>query len=298
MLEFKKYQHLEKLGYSGAANILEGLCYVFPKIDGTNGSVWYCHKNGVQAGSRNRQLTLDNDNAGFYNHVSQCNKIKSFLSENPNLRLYGEWLVPHSLKTYKDNKWRQFYVFDVMNEKDEHLPYEQYKELLDKHEVEYIPPLFKVKNPTEERIIKALDINDYLIKDDSGVGEGIVVKNYDFVNKFGRTTWAKLVTSEFKEKHKKAMGCSEVIEKQRVEEEIANEFITTALVEKTYAKIELEVGSFNGKQIPRLLETVFHDLITEDLWQILKKYNNPTIDFKALKRFSTTQIKSLKPEIF
>ena len=77
MLEFKKYQHLEKLGYPDVENILEGMCYIFPKIDGTNGSVWIDKSNVVQAGSRNRQLSLDSDNAGFYAHILQCQKIKS-----------------------------------------------------------------------------------------------------------------------------------------------------------------------------------------------------------------------------
>ena len=42
-----------------------GKVYVFPKIDGTNGSVWI-DDGIIKAGSRNRELTLDNDNAGFY----------------------------------------------------------------------------------------------------------------------------------------------------------------------------------------------------------------------------------------
>ena len=185
-----------------------------------------------------------------------------------------------------------------MNEEGQYIDYETYKEILDEHDIEYIPPLFKVANPTEERIAKALDINDYLIKDGEGVGEGIVVKNYNYVNKFGRITWAKLVTSEFKDKHKKAMGCNEVKEKLRIEQEIAEEFITTALIEKTYAKIKLDEGNFTSKQIPRLLETIYHDLVVEDIWQILKKHKFPTIDFKVLKRFSIVQIKALKPELF
>lgn len=61
---FRKYQHIERLNNSLNKSYLIGDCYVFPKIDGTNSSVWL--ENGkLKAGSRNRELSLDNDNANF-----------------------------------------------------------------------------------------------------------------------------------------------------------------------------------------------------------------------------------------
>ena len=112
MSEFKKYMHIERFGNIEVNGIDMGECYIFPKIDGTNSQLW--SNNGeLKAGSRNRTLTLDKDNAGFYKWaVSNMIKWNIFLF-NPNLRLYGEWLVPHTLKNYQDNAWRNFYVFDV-----------------------------------------------------------------------------------------------------------------------------------------------------------------------------------------
>ena len=40
MNEFKQYQHIERFGTSEVESIEFGLCYVFPKIDGTNSSMW------------------------------------------------------------------------------------------------------------------------------------------------------------------------------------------------------------------------------------------------------------------
>lgn len=77
-MEFLKYQHVERYGSSGAKDIEKGTCYIFPKIDGTNSSVWL--ENGeICAGSRNRKLSLDNDNQGFYNSIINDEKIKDFL---------------------------------------------------------------------------------------------------------------------------------------------------------------------------------------------------------------------------
>lgn len=46
---FIKYQHVERFGNLEVQNIELGLCHIFPKIDGTNASVWL--ENGeIKAG--------------------------------------------------------------------------------------------------------------------------------------------------------------------------------------------------------------------------------------------------------
>lgn len=65
-MNFVRYQHIERFGADEVENIELGICHVFPKIDGTNGSVWLGDDGKIQAGSRNRILSLDDDNAGFY----------------------------------------------------------------------------------------------------------------------------------------------------------------------------------------------------------------------------------------
>lgn len=299
-MNFRKYQHLEKFGTTEVESIEFGDCYIFPKMDGTNASVWLGDDGVVQAGSRTRTLSLEKDNAGFYEWVTKQENILNFLKANPNKRLYGEWLVPHSLKTYKDSAWKRFYVFDVTEEDGEnfrYMHYDEYKPLMDLYEFDYIPPISIIKNASYERLIHQLSNNVFMIEDGKGVGEGIVVKNYSFVNRFGRTTWAKIVTSEFKEKHSKAMGAPEIKEKSLVEESIADEFVTKALCEKVYAKIENENG-FSSRDIPRLLNTVFYDVVKEDMWEIIKKHKNPTINFNTLKHFVFTRVKSNFPNIF
>ena len=292
-MEFKKYQHVERFGTIETAGIENGMCYVFPKIDGTNASLWW--DDGLQAGSRNRHLTLDNDNAGFFDWAGNQNRFEYFFADYPNLRLYGEWLVPHTLKTYDESAWKQFYVFDVMNG-DGYFHYEEYSKILDMYGIEYIPPICKVENPTYERLIAQLEKNDYLIEDGKGTGEGIVIKNYDYRNKFGRIVWAKIVANEFKAKHRKK-DVAEIKEAKIIEQEIAEKFITKSLVEKEFAKINTEAG-WSSKFIPRLLNTVFYCLVKEESWNFIKEFKNPTIDFKRLSFFTNNRIKELMPELF
>lgn len=293
-MEFLKYQHVERFGTPETEGIDNGMCYIFPKIDGTNAQLWM--DGGLKAGSRNRELSVDNDNAGFYNWALSQLPILNFFHSNPNLRLYGEWLVPHSLKTYNDNAWRQFYVFDVMDDEN-YLSYETYKPMLEEFGIEYIPPICKVNNPSYELVVSQLDKNGYLIKDGSGVGEGIVVKNYDYKNKFGRVVWGKIVTNEFKAKHSKCQ-ITELNGSTLIEETICNRYVTKALAEKEYAKIITESEGWNPKYIPRLLNTVYYCLVTEECWNFVKEFKNPTVDFKRLQFFCTQRVKELLPNVF
>lgn len=292
-MEFLKYQHIERLGTVETNGIEIGMCYVFPKIDGTNSQLWWNEE--LKAGSRNRELSLDNDNAGFFAWANNQANIFCFFGKYPNLRLYGEWLVPHTLKTYQKTAWNNFYVFDVM-EGENYLPYETYKELLDEFGIEYIPPICKVENPTYERLVNQLEKNGYLIEDGKGTGEGIVIKNYEFKNKFGRTTWAKIVKNEFKANHAKC-DITEIKENKIIEQEIVNKFVTLTLVEKEFAKINNDNG-WTSKQIPRLLNTVYYCLITEESWNFIKEFKNPTVDFKRLLYFTTIKVKQLMPNLF
>ena len=300
-MEFKKYQHIERFGTDEVEGIEVGECYVFPKIDGTNSSVWL-RDGQICAGSRNRELTLDNDNAGFLAAIKTDKNIKAYLEKHPTHRLYGEWLVPHSLKTYRNDAWRRFYIFDVCvydNEFDRllYLHYKEYKPLLDECGLEYIVPIATITNGNYELFSSCLEKNVFLIQDGKGIGEGVVIKNYDYLNKYDRRTWAKIVTNEFKEKHHKAMGVPTIVVSP-IEERIADEFVTASFVEKEYAKIVHEQGGWSSKYIPVLIGRVFHELIAEEMWNILRKYKSATINFKTLNAMTISRIKAVKPELF
>ena len=297
MGEFIQYQHVERWGTIETEDIEFGECFIFPKIDGTNASVW-SDDGVIQAGSRRRHLNEDQkDNFGFRAWVQNSDAVKSYLEEFPDHHIYGEWLVPHSLKTYRVDAWRQFYVFDITREDGIYIPYPEYKESLDRHGLEYIPPLMMIKNPSVERLNELLESNDYLIETGKGAGEGIVIKNYQFRNRYGRVTWAKMVRSEFKEKPRKHHGAQATIEKDSVEERIALLYVTQALVDKVHAKVTGEDG-WSSRKIPQLLNTVFYDVVKEESWNYVKKFKNPTVNYKRLLSYCNQRIKELKPEIF
>jgi len=302
-MEFKKYQHIERIGKDTTEGLLDGMCIIQFKIDGTNSSCWINDNGEIKAGSRNRELTFENDNAGFYKYISEHNGVKEYLQKHPNHRLYGEFLVPHSLKTYAEDAWRKFYIFDVCLDKDdgtvEYLPYNMYQEFLEEFDLDYIPSLAIIKNPTYESLLKCLDkTGQFLIKDGEGNDEGIIVKNYDFYNSHNEQIWGKIVSNEFKGKHHKEMGAPEINNTTLVEEKIIEQYCTSAFIEKEYAKIVNENDGWKSRFIPKLFERVYRELIIEESYNIVKEYKNPRINYQTLYNLIIREIKKIKKDLF
>jgi hypothetical protein len=306
-MEFHKYQHVEKLGSRETEGIEEGDVYIFPKIDGTNASLWVNNERKLMAGSRKRQISLESDNMGFYSWAKYQHNIIEFLCDYPEFRLYGEWLVPHTFKDYRETAWNRFFVFDVCyysgsKGRNKYIPYEEYKKYFDELKIDYIPPIAIIKNPTTEQIYSTLEKNNFLVKDGSGNGEGIVLKNYYYSNVYGRQTWAKVIASEFKEKHNKVKGIPKTKDKSSVEERIVSEFCTEYFIKKEVSKIITSVKnegkSLDSKMVPRLLHTIYNELIKEESFNFIKKYRHPKIDFGLLNRKVTSKIKQTIPEYF
>lgn len=86
--------------------------------------------------------------------------------------------------------------------------------------------------------------------------------------------------------------------KKPIEEEIVEQYCTEYLIEKTYQKIVVECDGWNSVYIPRLLETVYHDFVVEEIWRIIKKHKAPTINFGTLRYFVIRKIKEIKKELF
>lgn len=303
--EFNKYQHIERIGTQTTEGLLIGKCYVFPKLDGTNASIW--NKGGeLAAGSRNRELSFGRDNQEFFATVSKDLRYLSLVRQHPDWVFYGEWLVPHTLKTYREDAWKKFYIFDIIDfsnaENPEYIHYDIYSEILKGYDIPYIPCTTIITNPDYGILQKKLQSNTYLIKEGNGFGEGIVIKRYDFVNNYGNIVWGKLVSNTFKGEHAKVMG-GDVIVNNILEEAIVEDLVTQHSINKVISKIINREGldinfGLPSKYIAELLGTCYYELITEELWNAIKKYKNPRIDFKTLNHCTINKIKQLMPELF
>lgn len=302
-MNFERYMSLKRFGNIEVEGIENGKCYIFPKLDGTNASCWMSEKGEICAGSRNRELdeASNGDNAGFCKWVRQDERIKACLTENPQLRLFGEFLVPHSIKNYIDTAWKRFFVFDVYDHVQcRLLKYDEYIKILERYNIEYIPVWSIVENPTAEKLKEVMLSNTYLMKD-NGIGEGIVIKNYSYKNKYYRVVWAKMVTDEFKEVHRETFG-GENQEIESIEQKIVNVFLTNAFIEKEYNKLLLALENegrvWTNKCIPELLGRIYKEFIDEECFNFIKKFKAPIVNFKKLNGLAMKKVKSTLTDIF
>ena len=320
--QFRKFDHVERLGHPEVRDLTIGLVHVFPKLDGTNGAVWLDDLGNVQCSSRNRVLSLEQDNHGFCEWIHgddpKAVGLREYCRQNPDDVVYGEWMIPHTLKTYRAEVWNHFWIFDIFDRvKGRYESWEDYGENLQFQELDVIEPICTIQNPGDEQLQMQVETNTYLIADGAGLGEGVVVKNYLWENVHGRQPWAKIVRNEFKERNKRAFGVTHKEGARVVEAEIAACYCTPAFVGKTRAKVVAEVANEKGidlvanpnaqsdieheyrhKVIPQLLGRAFHDLVVEESWTFVKKWKNPTINFKLLQSHVIAKVKEFARDMF
>ena len=297
-MQYKSYQHIEKLGNKEVEGILKGKCSIQPKIDGTNGVVWLGDDGIIHAGSRNRDLSLDNDNARFYNTVIKDDNIRKYLLDNPNHYLYGEWLVPHTIRYYHPESWKHFYVFDIFSYDRGYIPYDEYSKELDKYGISYIPEIISIDNPTMEDLTKYLKETKYLIPEDK-MSEGIIIKNYEYRNQYGRCTYAKIVAEEFFNTKSLLRMKNHEAKDKTSEKDIVTTMLSEPLIRKEFAKIKLAYPDARRQElIGRTLNTIFHVFIHEELLDYIEK-KKPLINFYYLKKECDERIKEvLRSELF
>lgn len=296
---YKSYQHVNKLGTSDVEGILQGDVYLFYKIDGTNACIWLKDDGTIGFGSRRQELSIVDDNRGFMTSITSnkalLNNITTLLTNHPSYILYGEWLVPHTLKSYQKNAWKTFYLFDILDTTtNKYIDYETYSNMLDKQysEITYIPLIAKLTNPTEEQLEEYLNkTGDWLVE--NTLGEGIVVKNYNFINRYGRISWAKLLTEDYK-KEKNTTRVENHLQKETSPVEYAIiKLLTIEHVLKEKSKLEEIYGGWSSNNIFELLNRTFNEF-WKDNWEIiLKKFHSPTINFKILKTLSDNFVKKV-----
>lgn len=308
-MKFLRYMHIEKLGREEVEGILDSPVHVFPKIDGANVQI-YRDDDQIYAGTRNRQLgSIETASwRGLPEYLRSLPGLIDFFKKYPEFRLHAEWLVPHTLKDYKDDAWNKAYVFDVstngVDERPLYVPYGVYVNMLEEFSIPYIPCMSVVTGGVPVLFENMIKENTFLMKPGC-IGEGIVLKSYDYTNKFGRTVWAKLINKDFALKH---CGCKSAVVSgdKTIEDMIVDKFVTDAVVEKELSKLVLQTISDDTPDvteqkhiIPALLGSVFHTLVVEDIWHALKTFKaHQVIDFRRLQKVCTNKVKELKPDLF
>jgi len=274
------YGHPHTLGHKYLIHLFDDPVVIQEKVDGSQISFGVINGN-LSVRSRGQDVT--NDTTGMFSKaVKELQKRKDFMFEAAIYR--GEYLQKpkHNKKTYSRIPKGNVILFDV--EYPDGTFANPTTLLLEAHQLdlECVPTFY------EGNAIAIQDMLPSYLTNESILGgtriEGIVIKNYDYKNKFGNIIWAKIVTSEFREKHARTFNNTDNPQecKQMTEIEIVEKYVTSALCEKVKAKVIEECGDWSSKYIPRVLNMVYYDLVNEDCWNFIKEFKQPTINFKTL----------------
>lgn len=300
-----KYQHVERLGHEEVEGLLNGTpedpLVIQNKIDGANMTVAWDPEEGLLIASRNQMVSVGDN-------VLKQDKIfleaREYILANPGFLallthphhagwvLRGEWLVKHSI-AYALNAYKQFYVFDVQVN-GMYLPPGSYIETLQGHNIPYIRSEDQYDHtPTLEALVALSKGPDQFGAEQK---EGIVLKRYGFLNKWGRTQWGKIVSADFAEKKKMVFGAAN---SDPIELRLVSKFVTQELVVKTIHKAADRRGeSPRVQHMPEILNRVWHDVFAEELWDFVRREHVGVFNFKDAQRLAFNKTREIALDFY
>lgn len=276
-MKFKAYPKIHRLGKEETDGILdEGIIIVQEKVDGANTSIW--NDDGViKCGSRTRELPDTESFNGFVEWVRDNKVIVDYLTANPSHTLFGEWLVRHTI-AYNETSYKKWYLYDILTN-DGFMNLKDVVAISEEKGFDY-PTIFA------EGVLTLDEIKSHVGKTTLGEhGEGVVLKRHGFINKFGDHSYAKIVTEKFKEDNGITFGGNNKHSEVYQEMYFVNKYCTLARVQKIMNKLQPEIDKrLDLEHIPRIASTCYHDMITEEGWEIAKAQR--VVDFKTLQRLA------------
>lgn len=264
--EFRKYSDIERVTNPEVEEIKNyptETIYVEEKVDGANGSVWW-DKNLDKVIFASRNKTFEDSGAG--NFQKPVDFIKHIVEDgkklNPNYIYYFEHMIKHTIK-YDTSKTPDALGIDIYSKQNErYLDYEEKKKEFESVGIPMVHLIKKCK-------ITEIDIESEDIIPDSvyysGKAEGIVIKNYNHVNKYGRPLFAKIVGDHFKEMHKPKDRSSKEYQDLRESSLLLEKYATEARIRKQLHRLVNEENKKLDRSLMKYLPVyVIADILKEE----------------------------------
>lgn len=261
------------------------------KIDGTNGGVQISTSGDIQAQSRSRLISVDDDNHGFARWVGENAGYFSSLYGTNHYTIFGEWCgkgIQSGTAISQLNK-KIFAVFAIQYGCDEEAkydinPYTINKFLGDKPDDIFVLPFFDseicIDYANKDDVILAADKlndlvslvegNDPWVKDMfeiEGIGEGMVLYplpdsvKYDDYIMVSRNDYGNLVFKAKGEKHKVVKTKKSV----QVDPEVAKNVDDFVALFATETRLKQWAGDFNVEQTGKFIKDFSIDIKKESI---------------------------------
>lgn len=255
--EIVKYTDIVRLGHRSTTGVVVEGSYitVYEKLDGVNASFKRVG-NEVLAYSRNTLLSSENNLRGFYEWTRGIDPERLI----PGTIYYGEWLVKH--KVDYGAHAGGFYLFDVFDSVDDaYAPTDCVVSEAARLGLMMAPILYSGPYRSFEHLQSLVGRSAYATAPDGG--EGIVVKNVDFRDAYGKQTFVKLVSELFREIQPQKPAKDP--DGQTAESAFVKTFLTRARIEKLALKL-VDEG------------VIPEDFGLEDMGVLLRELGNRVID--------------------
>jgi hypothetical protein len=286
-LKMKKYTDVLRYGKkeTNIFNVGDPIV-IQEKLDGANASILR-EGNQLLCYSRNHLLDESNTLRGFFNWVQTLNP-EDF---KEGFVYFGEWLVKHKL-IYGEEHMNKFYLFDIYDRKEQkYLHYSSFDDLAPAY-IERVPTFYDGPYISDDHLRTFLGKTAFPIPE----GEGIVIKNTDYVDRYGHQKFVKMVTESFSEKSKKK-NPTPVVESE--EQKFARQYVTPARVEKILYKLvdegvipeeysKKELGLIMKNLVPR----VYDDIIKEETDEMPEDFDLDKLR-KGINKITPSIVKKL-----
>lgn len=293
-MTFIKYPKIKHLGDKETLGLFSpGPVVVQEKIDGAN-FAFFIENDTINFSKRSSNLT---DGETLQKNKDKSTKwlaitsIMEVYQKNPekfkkNLYYFGESMQKHTL-AYDDIPG--FVGFDVYDlETHEVLDWKIAKKAFESLGLPFIHVHFE-KDGSEITVGELKE----LIKTSTyrkGEAEGVIIKRYDKKNVYGRQLYGKILAEQFHE-IKSRPDSEKVLAADEIK--IANEYATSARIEKIIHKLHDDGHEIEMPMMKILFKEVTKDILEEEILDIYGKYH--LIDFKILdKMVSKKCVKTLK----
>lgn len=231
------------------------------KLDGANASFRRVGDK-ILAFSRKTQLNAENNLRGFY-EWTQTLDAKSLIEDCP---YFGEWSCRHKID-YGENL-NKFYMYDIYSpEKQKYLDFDIVKSEAGRLGLNLIPVLYEGPFVSFEHLQSFVGKSE--VAPEGVEGEGIVVKNHAYTNRYGDQLFVKLVTDSFREiQSQKAPKDPNFVSQEQA---IVETVLTKARVEKLLHKL-VDEGVLDeqfgiedmGLILKHLGTRVYEDIVKEE----------------------------------
>lgn len=264
MKDIKKYTDVTRFGKNGTLKAIKdgNNISITEKIDGANSSFIYDETSpiGIACYSRNTVLSKGNTLSGFYVWVEDnIAPIKEILVKK--YRYYGEWLVQHKVK-YKEEMYKNFYLFSIWDEdKEEYVSEDIVRSEADRLRLKTVPLIYEGKFISLDHIMSFVGKSEMTLEPNKG--EGVVVKNTNYKDRYGKQLFVKFISQEFSE-----------VAKQKVHN------VNTELI-NSLQKVDMVVTKNRiEKMLLKLVDenVIKSDYTLEDMGSVLKVMNTSIFD--------------------